>query len=51
MFQFLLSKVIAYLPEEMQESLRKSTTATTTTTSIKRKADAKEEQRCVKNKI
>ena len=54
MFQSLLFKVIAYLPEEMQESLRKSTnttTNTTTTTSIKRKAEVEEEQRCVKNKI
>ena len=53
-FQSLLFKVIAYLPEEMQELLRKSTTSTTTTTtttSIKRKAEVEEEQRCVKNKI
>ena len=41
----LLSQVVAYLPEEMQEALRKPTT------SIKRKAEAEEAKRCVKTKI
>ena len=44
------------MPEEMQEVLRKPTSAsisikTSATTSIKRKAEAEEEKRCVKTKI